>query len=171
MCHVLAERQRNIWKQMVDVKIRDDTLKTLRGQGAINQLVNSSSSQELLIPPSCQVTSQTSQHFGDSQVRSHITCHIVDRDTPTTINSDMQLARYIRDTQKPNVYAVLVKIQSNWNLKLLSNLCTSTSDREVVQFLTFGWPISHNDRSPVTITTKNTSIWTRAHLAFYHIIS
>ena len=36
-------------------------------------------------------------------------------------------------------------------------LCTSTSDREVVEFLTYGWPISHNERCPVTVTTRNHS--------------
>ena len=43
----------------------------------------------------------------------------------------------------------------NWNLHLLTSLCELTSDREVVQFLTFGWPVSHDNRTPLTITTDN----------------
>ena len=66
----------------------------------------------------------------------------------------VQLVKYIRDTGQPNVYGARIPLQTNWNVALLKQLVTSTSDREVVEFLTFGWPLNHDGRE-VTITLRN----------------
>lgn len=60
----------------------------------------------------------------------------------TIIESDLSLAQGLRSSGRPNIYGLRIPIQSNWNLSLLKSLVTSTSDREVVQFLEFGWPVN-----------------------------
>ena len=75
--------------------------------------------------------------------------------TSDTIKADLDIATYVRRSKVANAFEVKVPVTSNWNLKLLSNLVTSIEDREVVTFLRYGWPLSHNDTSPVIITKRN----------------
>ena len=71
-----------------------------------------------------------------------------------SIWEQIQLVDYVRSTNTSNVYGARVPLASNWNLQLLQQLTTSTSDREVVQFLRYGWPLNH-DGSEVSITIGN----------------
>ena len=52
------------------------------------------------------------------------------------------------------MYGARVVIPSKWNVTLLLQLATSISDREVVQFLMFGWPLNHDGR-PMSCTFQN----------------
>ena len=71
-----------------------------------------------------------------------------------TIQQQVQLVHYIRSTGKHNVYGPRIPIPSNFNIELMTQLATSVADREVVQFLLFGWPLNHDD-SPTTNTFYN----------------
>ena len=53
-----------------------------------------------------------------------------------------------------NVIGLRIPVASNWNLQLFSSLCTSSSDREVLQYLTFGWPLNR-EHGPVSKTWFN----------------
>ena len=70
-----------------------------------------------------------------------------------SIQEDLALANYVCNTKQPNAFLARVKLTSNWNLQLLHTLCESTPDRKVLTFLTYGWPISHQDLSLPSITT------------------
>ena len=60
-----------------------------------------------------------------------------------TITQQVQLVQYIRQYHKPNVYGARVPLKTNWNISLMQALASSTSDREVVQFATYGWPLNY----------------------------
>ena len=62
---------------------------------------------------------------------------------------------HVQKSTKPNAYSTKVSVAINWNLHLLSNPITTTSDREVFMFLTCGWPISHDGITPTKTTTRN----------------
>ena len=66
----------------------------------------------------------------------------------------LEFVTYIRNTGTCNVYGARVAMETAWNTQLMENLAESTSDREVVQFMRYGWPLSH-DGSPTTITLEN----------------
>ena len=66
----------------------------------------------------------------------------------------VQLVDYVRKFQKPNVYGARIPLHTAWNVHLMQQLAESTSDREVVQFMIFGWSLNHNG-APVTISTFN----------------
>lgn len=71
------------------------------------------------------------------------------------IDSDLLLAERVRSSGKPNVYGLRVPVPSNWNFSLLDSLATSVSDREVVSFLKYGWPLNRELPVPLTITCEN----------------
>ena len=77
--------------------------------------------------------------------------------TTTIIEQYLYIATLVWDSGSPNAWGLRIHVPSNWNLQLLQNLATSDSDREVVIFLTYGWPISHQDESSVSITLHNHS--------------
>ena len=66
----------------------------------------------------------------------------------------VQLVDYIRGTGQANVLSAQIPIKTGWNIRLLSSLAESRSDREVMQYLLFGWPINH-DGCEVTVNTSN----------------
>lgn len=71
------------------------------------------------------------------------------------IEHDLQLAGRVRESGIPNVYGTQIPLKSLWNFQLLESLARSTSDREVVQFLRFGWPLNRELDAPLTITLTN----------------
>ena len=71
------------------------------------------------------------------------------------IKEELAIAPCMRNTKTPNAFQARIPIQSNWNLRLLSKIVTSTENREVVTFLICGWQLSHTDTSLVTITMDN----------------
>ena len=69
---------------------------------------------------------------------------------------DRLLASYIVNDGRLNSIGLQVPLKTNWNLKFFSSLCTSSSDREVLKFLMFGWPLNRTV-GPVTQTFTNHS--------------
>ena len=59
------------------------------------------------------------------------------------------------NTHRPIAMLAGVPVASNWNLQQLQQLATSASDREVVLYLTYGWPISFTEGYTTTITLNN----------------
>ena len=47
-----------------------------------------------------------------------------------------------------------IPLRSNWNLKLFRDLCTSDYDRQVLTYLTYGWPLNRQG-GPVAKTFVN----------------
>ena len=53
-----------------------------------------------------------------------------------------------------NAVGCRIPLQSNWNHRLLQQLCTSDSDREVATYLLYGW-LLNRDPGPVAQTYCN----------------
>ena len=70
------------------------------------------------------------------------------------MQQQVQLVNYVCSWNKSNVLGARVPLQTHLNLNLLYQLASSRSDKEVVAYLMFGWPLNH-DGSPVTLTLKN----------------
>ena len=83
-------------------------------------------------------------------------CNTVDSwvESATQVWQQVRMVQRIQELGMPNVYGLRIPIKTNWNVELLHQLVTSTSDREVVQFLTYGWPLNHDGRQ-VSITMEN----------------
>ena len=71
-----------------------------------------------------------------------------------SIQQSVEMVEYIRSWNLPNVLGARVPIVSKWNLQLASQLAESQSDREVVQYLRYGWPLNHDGRA-VSVTLMN----------------
>ena len=72
----------------------------------------------------------------------------------SSIQQHVWLVNYVGSFGKFNVVGAKVKLETNWNIDLLSSLAQSSSDREVVTYLQYSWTLSHVGRKTV-ITTKN----------------
>ena len=70
------------------------------------------------------------------------------------ISELVEVVNYVRETGKANVYGARIPLETPWNLRLIRQLATSTSDREVVEFMTYGWSLNHDGR-PTSVTLKN----------------
>ena len=70
------------------------------------------------------------------------------------LQDHVNLVNYVRSYGKQNVLGARVRINFTWNLALAHQLATSSSDREVVEYLTFGWPLNHDGRC-MSITLQN----------------
>ena len=66
----------------------------------------------------------------------------------------VQLVNYVRLDDRPNIYGSQVPLKTSWNIPLCMQLASSTSDREVVNFLLYGWSLNHDGR-PATINHTN----------------
>ena len=82
------------------------------------------------------------QHTTQQVNQDMIPHYILEKIQPNTIQQDIELMSYIRQANMPNAHGVQVPVSSNWNIQLLSQLVTSKSDREVMTYLTYGWPVS-----------------------------
>lgn len=71
------------------------------------------------------------------------------------IDWDLDIAVAVRESGKPNVYGLQIPVASNWNFSLLESLASSASDREVIAFLQYGWPLNRELDVPLTITLHN----------------
>ena len=68
--------------------------------------------------------------------------------------TDEQIVKVVQQDGRLNVLGSRIVIKSNWNLRLLEVLCQSMSDREVLTFLKYGWPINR-DNLPLPRTYMN----------------
>ena len=46
----------------------------------------------------------------------------------------------------PNYLGLQIPVMQFWNLDIFENLLLDYSDKEIIQFLKFGWPINHDGR-------------------------
>lgn len=72
-----------------------------------------------------------------------------------TVQQDLELATQIQESGCPNVVGCRIQVQSNWNFDLLDLLVTETQDREVLQYLRYGWPINYLKTEDPIPTFKN----------------
>ena len=63
-----------------------------------------------------------------------------------------------------------IPLATNWNVELMSQLATSVADREVVQFMRYGWSLNH-DGTPTTVTLRNHALVLRFLWAMEDYIS
>ena len=66
--------------------------------------------------------------------------------TPMANISDVQLDLAYMNDGRHNVVGLRIKLNTRWNIHLLQALCESDSDREVCEYLTFGWPPKQTNR-------------------------
>lgn len=69
--------------------------------------------------------------------------------------TDLRLATLVRESGMPNVYGLRIPVASTWNFRLLASLVNNSSDREVVLFLRYGWPLNREMPVPLTCTYGN----------------
>lgn len=60
---------------------------------------------------------------------------------------DIWLVNQVRKWGMPNAFGAKIQLASCWNFQLLECLATSASDREVVLFLRYGWPLNYTQPS------------------------
>lgn len=56
----------------------------------------------------------------------------------------------IRKSRKPNAHRLRIPIRSNWNLDALEKLLVNCHNKEIVDYLRYGWPIGHDGRATDT---------------------
>ena len=71
-----------------------------------------------------------------------------------TIHEQVALVDAVRREGKLNVDGSRIFIKTNWNIPLMNNLANSVLDREVVQCLSYGWPLNHDGRA-LSCTMRN----------------
>ena len=74
------------------------------------------------------------------------------------LNLLVQVVDYVRGYGKTNIYGARVPLKTAWNLRLMKDLAMSTADREVVEFMRYGWPLNHDGRTTsVSICNHNSA--------------
>ena len=63
-------------------------------------------------------------------------------------HDDVTLAHRVKREGYPNVYGARIPVKSNWNLEVMSDLLQDYPDKEVVEFLRFGWPANRLPGAP-----------------------
>ena len=70
----------------------------------------------------------------------------------------IRLCEYVRNYGEPNVFGARVPVNSGWNLDLLDSLLENYEDREMIQFMRYGWPANRIPNMPApTINRVNHS--------------
>lgn len=60
-----------------------------------------------------------------------------------SVANDVWLVNEVRRWGVANAFGAKIQLQSCWNFSLLDSLASSSSDREVVMFLRYGWPLNY----------------------------
>ena len=71
-----------------------------------------------------------------------------------SLAQQVELEEYIRSYGEQNVLGAQICVNDKINLRLAHQLVTSRLDAEVVEYLTYGWPVNHDGR-PATIMLRN----------------
>lgn len=71
------------------------------------------------------------------------------------IQRDLDLAAKVRQSGRPNAYGCRIQLNSDWKFTLLDSLATSTSDRETITYLKYGWPLNRELPVPLSLTWYN----------------
>ena len=101
---------------------------------------------------------QVCREFGPREVNTNMYSGLEFLANPraNSIEQQVRMVNYIRRYGKPNIYGARVVLNTHWNLRLMWQLAETVSDRETVQFITYGWPLNHNG-SMTTQTIGNHS--------------
>ena len=101
---------------------------------------------------------QVSLMMSDSQVVNNdynVNFHYIQQPAPKIIYlNDLQTSLLVMQDGHNNAHGLRIPIPLKWNMKLFDALCMSAADRQVADYLRFGWPLSRDD-SPVTQTWGN----------------
>lgn len=121
-------------------------VKVSEGQSTTSQQVNPSSGQGWY---AAQVSHEDncSHSQGSLQTRNR-------GEVNTKIQEDLHIVDKVRAWGRPNVFGARIKLKSCWNFDLMESLTTSVADREVIEFLKFGWPVNYSGNNP-PITLAN----------------
>ena len=116
---------------------------------------------------SCEWQGCNSKSVHDMQVKTYNVYHVQNHTSlhmecgfPVHVSlldismSDVQIVNAVKQDGRLNALGCKILIKSNWNFNLLNMLCKSVSDREVMTFLMYGWPINR-DSSPLSQTYHN----------------
>ena len=68
---------------------------------------------------------------------------------------DILLAHKVTDSGVPNRFGCRIQVQSTWNLDLLDSLLIDYHDRDVVEWLKYGFSVSRDDGAPLKPADKN----------------
>ena len=94
-----------------------------------------------------------SYHVADNVLQlSHHSGMFDVRNAP--LAQQLEAIQYVRNTNRPNIYQARIPLKTSWNIPLCFQLAESTSDREVVNFLLYGWSLNHDGRD-TTNTFRN----------------
>ena len=93
----------------------------------------------------------------DHRSKTHIPMATVEQlETLSQTHHEISLNRKVRQKGYPNRWGAKIPIKPNWNLKLLEQLLEGYPDRDIVEWMKYGWPIG---RLPTmedpTVTFKN----------------
>ena len=68
--------------------------------------------------------------------------------------TDLEIAKIVTQDGRINALGARIPLASGFNIKLFNSLVTSRHDREIVQYLTYGWPLNR-ECAPVAKTYMN----------------
>ena len=84
-----------------------------------------------------------------------------------TVTHDMvHASNVIYESKMPNYLGLQIPVMQFWNLDVFENLLLHYPDKEIIQFLKFGWPINHDGRQYSNGICKN---WKGANLHTYQV--
>ena len=66
----------------------------------------------------------------------------------------VKLAKYIRVNGEPNVFGTKIPVHSTWNITLLDSFLVEYEDREVVEFMRYGWPANRIPTMPMPSVSR-----------------
>lgn len=95
------------------------------------------------------------ENVGKISARLELPSHSIMCSDNDQIRADIMLANWVRNSGKPNVYGLKIQLSSGWNFDLLNSLTRSTSDREVMMFLKYGWLLNRELNVPLMCTFRN----------------
>lgn len=67
----------------------------------------------------------------------------------------MLVNKLIRESGQPNAHGLRIRIKSEWKFEALEQLLQGYEDKEIIQYLKYGWPIGHDGRLTDTTIPKN----------------
>ena len=61
---------------------------------------------------------------------------------------DIMLANMVTNSGVPNRFGLRIPVKSNWNVEMLDKLLTEYDDRDILEWITFGFSVSRQDDFP-----------------------
>ena len=69
-------------------------------------------------------------------------------------DEDNKLHHQVRKKGYPNRWGAKIEVKSTWNVTLMEELLQDYEDKEVVEWLKFGWPTGRIQQLPPPVTTR-----------------